>query len=146
MKSQCGFSLIELMIVVAIVAILASVAVPAYQNYVVRSKIPDATSGLASRRVMMEQYFQDNHTYVGATACPAAADTNASSYFDFACAAGEPTATTYSIVATGKGSMAGFSYVIDQANAKSSTISSPANTAWQGNNAGCWITNVGGAC
>ncbi len=58
-----GFTLIEMMITVAIVAILASVALPSYSEYVLRSKTEEATSGLAELRVRMEQYFQDNRKY-----------------------------------------------------------------------------------
>ena len=52
-----GFTLIELMVVVAIVAILAVVAMPAYTDYIVRGKIPDATSRLSAMQVQMEQFF-----------------------------------------------------------------------------------------
>ena len=71
MNKQSGFTLIELMIVVAIVGILATIAYPSYTDYVIRGRIPDATSGLAAKRVQMEQFFQDNRTYVGAPACAA---------------------------------------------------------------------------
>ncbi len=144
MKLQEGFTLVELMVVVAIIAILASVAMPAYNDYVTRGKIPDATSTLATKRVQMEQYFQDNRKYDGG---PAAcnADTTTSNNFDFSCATGEPTATTYIIQAVGKNSMAGFTYTIDQSNNRQTTS---APTAWQAGSmpTSCWITKKGGAC
>ena len=71
LKVQKGFTLIELMIVVAIIGILATIALPAYSNYVRSGKATEATSTLASARVQMEQHFQDNRTYVGGP-CPAA--------------------------------------------------------------------------
>jgi type IV pilus assembly protein PilE len=145
MKSERGFTLIELMITVVIVAILAAVAIPSYRDYVIRSKIPEATSELANRRVMMEQFFQDNHTYVGGPACPTVADTSVSKNFDFICAVGQPLASTFQVVANGKGQMAGFTYTIDQSNAKTSTIASSSSPNWNGNTA-CWITKTGGQC
>jgi len=144
MKRSKGFTLIELMVVVAIIAILAKVALPAYGAYVQRGKIPEATSGLAAMRVSLEQWYQDHRTYqtvpAAGTACGVAVPT--SKYFTFACSAG--TADTYSITATGdttKG-MTGFSYAVDQANAKSSTISA---TGWSGN-ASCWAIRQDGSC
>lgn len=133
-----GFTLIELMIVVAIIGILASVALPSYNDYVTRGRIPDATSNLAAKRVQLEQFFQDNRTYVGATACNA--DSATSQYFDFSCTA--QTATTYTLQAAGKSSMAGFTYTINQDNAKATTA---VPAGWT-TNATCWVTKKGGAC
>ncbi|MDR0479445.1 MAG: prepilin-type N-terminal cleavage/methylation domain-containing protein [Burkholderiaceae bacterium] len=58
-----GFTLVELMVVVAIVAILAAIAMPAYQSYVLRGQLTAATNGLAAMQANMERYFQDNRTY-----------------------------------------------------------------------------------
>ena len=63
MRSNSGFTLIEVMITVAIVAILAAIAVPSYNEYVQRARITEATSALADMRNKMEQYFQDNRTW-----------------------------------------------------------------------------------
>ncbi len=142
MKSAKGFTMIEILIVVAIISILAAIALPAYGNYVTRGKIPDATSNLASKRVLMEQFFQDNHTYVSAPACNN--DSTSSKYFTFSC--GNQTANTYTLTATGSGTMAGFSYTLDQSNTKGSSIVAPAKSIWQATSTTCWITNTGGQC
>ena len=71
MRREKGFSLVEVMIVVVIIGILAAVAIPNYNDYLMRSKVPEATSRLSDLRVRMEQYFQDNRTYAAAPACNA---------------------------------------------------------------------------
>ena len=63
-----GFSLIELMIVVAVVAILSAVAIPSYRDYTIRAQLIEATNALSDTRVRMEQFYADNRTY-GAGAC-----------------------------------------------------------------------------
>jgi type IV pilus assembly protein PilE len=146
MKFAKGFTLIEVMVVVALIAILASFALPAYSDYVTRGKIPDATSNLASKRVLMEQYFQDNHSYLSGATCPAsvAPDSATSRNFSFTCS--NMNTNTFTITATGTGTMAGFSYTVDESNTKTSTIAAPAKSKWIANSASCWITNTGGQC
>lgn len=132
MKMQKGFTLVEVMIVVVIVAILSAVAVPAYTDYVVRGKLTEATASLSNGRIRMEQFFQDNRTYQGGT-CPAT-----TANFSFACT--NLTTTTYLITATGTTpQLTGFSFTINQNNTKTST------TPW-GNGATCWVTRKGTAC
>lgn len=141
-----GFTLIELMIVVAVIGILAGIALPAYRDYVTRAKITDATSALANLRIKEEQFFQDNRTYAGSDAAsplPCFADTTSSQYFDFSCV-GTPDLTTYTLQAVGKGSMAGFTFTLDQNNAKQTT---GVPSGWtQPNPNNCWVSRKGGVC
>lgn len=152
MKNQQGFTLMELMIVVAIIAIISAVAIPAYQDYVIRSKIPLATSHIADMQVQMEQYYQDNRQYTGGP-CSSSND-----YFTFSCPSSgntgngtaypnpNPGSSGYTILATGTGTMTGFNYTINQINQKESWISSPNHSNWDAKSASCWITNKGGKC
>jgi type IV pilus assembly protein PilE len=145
--TQRGFTLIELIVTVTIVAILTSVALPAYHDYVTRSKIPDATAALSAKRVQLEQYFQDNHTFAGAPACNN--DATTSSYFTFTCV-GVVDANNYMLQATGGNggnqSMAGFTYTVNQSYTKTSAIVAPARTNWIAASPSCWITGPGGSC
>jgi type IV pilus assembly protein PilE len=140
---QSGFTLIELMITAVIIAILAAVVTPTYSDYVKRGKIPEATSNLATVRVQMEQFFQDNRAYnASGNPCASISSLNTSN-FTFSCPAGSLGTTTYSLQADGAGTMAGFTYTLNQNNVKSTTITDVAG--WTGNG-GCWVTNKGGAC
>lgn len=134
-----GFTLIELMVVVAIIAILASIALPAYSDYIKRSRIAEATSGLAAKRTQMELFFDNNRTYAGAPGCTS--DSALSAAFTFSCS-GTPDATTYTLQAVGSGEMAGFTYTVNQANVRATTS---APSGWT-TNATCWVTKKGGSC
>jgi len=62
-KRNSGFTLIELMIVVAIIAILTAVALPSYRSYVIQAKRADATNILTDIANQQVQYFMDNRGY-----------------------------------------------------------------------------------
>lgn len=150
-----GFTLIEVMIVVAIVGILAGIALPSYFTYIMRSRIIEATTALGDIRSQMEKYYMDNRTYASGGACgvttyvpdPIAAFNGASKNFVIACpdpGGAALTATTYSLVATGKGPMTGFEFTLDNQNNKS-TENVPAG--WiKPNPNNCWTSRKDGSC
>lgn len=150
-----GFTLIEVMITVAIVAILAAVALPSYNDYIRRGQLPEAFAGMADLRVKMEQYYQDNRQYgtSGGNCADVATPTWAAGtptltyagaqFFVFTCAvtnAGQG----YTITATGNaGTRAdGHVYRINHANQRFTAT-------FKGNalspESGCWLTK-GGEC
>jgi len=135
MKRQSGFTLIELMIVVAVVAILASVALPSYQDYIMRGRIADATTMLSDLKIQMEHYFGNNRTYDKPSFC-----TTPPGMDDWTIACSNLGGTTFTLTATGKGAAAGFSYTIDQDGTQASV------TKWTSGNQTCWIMKKGGAC
>ncbi len=62
MKKQQGFTLIELMIVVAIIGILAAIAIPAYQDYTIRAQVSEGLNLSGGAKAAVTEYFQDRGT------------------------------------------------------------------------------------
>lgn len=142
---QHGFTLIELMIAVAIVAILTMIAVPSYSSYIMRGHLADAASGLAATRAQMERFYQDNRTYntVGTftTPCDVAVAKRTYGSFIVSCAA-TPTATAFTLQAVGSGSVAGFTFTINETDVRATTA---AVTGWN-TCANKWLMKKGEAC
>ncbi len=133
---QRGFSLIEMMIVVAIMGLIASIALPAYNDYVEAGQATEATSTLARLRIDMEQCFQDRRTYVGCEAHCAPA--NGAVHFNYACSV-PPGAAVYTITASGTGDVSNYSFSVDQDNTKNSKYDGTTGN-------GCWLTSKTGSC
>jgi type IV pilus assembly protein PilE len=146
MRAISGFTLIEVMIVVAIIAVLAAIALPNYSDYIKRGKIIEATTALSDMRTRMEQYFLDNRSYKNGGACginPAVVEAAVQS-FQITCVADVP-ANGYTVTADGgppaKG-MTGFVYTIDSTNTKTTT----GTGTWGASSATCWVTRKDGSC
>ena len=152
MHRQRAFTLIELMIAIAIIAILASIGIPSYVKYITRSKIQEATSSLLGMRVKMEQYYQDNRFYTPPAGSPVLAPCAAGSsvplptlkYFNVTC----PTlsATQYTIRADGTDSaLIGLQLEINEANQRW-TRSTPGSWGPVGAPKQCWASKTNGDC
>lgn len=124
-----GFSLIELLIALAIVGVLASLALPSYREHLRRGAAEEVTAALGTGRVAIEQFFLDNRTYEGAP-CP-----DGTEHFAIAC---ESDATTYTVTATGSNLMAGFVFTLDETGAHT--------TAGPWGDAACWLSSKGDTC
>ena len=158
MRFKQGFTLIEVMITVVIVAIIAAVAIPNYTDYVTRSKFTEAHGQLADLRVKMEQYYMDNRRYsttaaggtCGLGATIAVAGTK---YFAYTCASSALNAAgdqAYTLTATGAAGegLAGLAFTINQANARGTTVTGTMATKGYAtpspNN--CWVKKKPSQC
>lgn len=119
-NKSTGFTLIELMVSTAIVAVLSAIALGAYGNYIRSSRLSESFSMLGDYRLKMEQFKQDNRSYadtLNPNICGVALPTS-NKYFDFSCTiaatGAQFTATAANKAGTGLGNAADYSYSIDQ--------------------------------
>lgn len=144
--ASSGFTLIEVMVVIAIIGILAAVALPIYRDHILRGQLVDATNLLSAGRANMERYYQDNRTYaaVGTTATPPCASSPTLGKFTLTCTgSGAPTATSYLLTATGSGPVAGFSFTVDPTGVQATPA---VGVAGWNTSTTCWITKKGQTC
>ncbi len=130
-----GFSLIELMIALAVVALLVGIAFPSYKNYILRSHRPDAIAALAQDQAILERCYAQNFAYNTACASlPAFPHNSSQSYYSIALT--NLSATTYTLVASAIGKQTAdtncTSIRVDQANQKTASDSSGTSQA------SCW--------
>jgi len=109
LQSGKGFTLIELMVVVAILGILMAIALPSYQESVAKTRRGDAKAVLMENAQFVERFFTQNNSYLNAGANPTlpvleSPKDGASKFYDIAFV-GTNSATTYTLQATPKGAM-----------------------------------------
>lgn len=98
-----GFTLIEIMVVVAIVGIIVAIAMPSYQSHILRTRRVAATGCLVELTQFMERYYTSKMTYIGATIPSTSCSTELTNFYTFQFATGSLTASAYTIEATRAG-------------------------------------------
>lgn len=133
MRQANGFTLIELMIAVAVVAILTAFAYPSYREHIRRTQLQEAFATLSDFRLRLEQYYQDNRTYANAAldGCGVAAPLPENPRFLYGPGGAAPPGCvldgavpgqSYTITAVGNGgSVVGFSFTINQLGRRATT-------------------------
>lgn len=139
-RASGGFTLIELMIVVAIIGIIAAIAYPSYQDQVTKTRRMDAQGALSSFASAMERYYTENGTYEGAatggndtgspTIFPDEAPLDgANKYYDLTISSAAR--NSYTLTATPKNAQSGDGAI---------RLRSTGEKEWDKNGSGTWVT------
>lgn len=102
-RLEAGFTLVELMIVVAVVGILSAIAIPSYQRYVLQSRRAEAQSYMQQLALRQEQHWAKNQIYAADNSALGGVD-DKSEYYTFTVSNTPTPATTYTVTAVAKGS------------------------------------------
>ena len=137
-RENAGFTLIEAMVLVAVLGILVAISVPNYSRYITRGHLVDAGNALAEYRAHMEQFYNDNKTYAKAGSCGQAVPTNVDS-FAFACVIATG-GQAFTAIATGAGDAAGFVYTINHTNVRATSAIPSHWGALPANAGSTWVT------
>ncbi len=129
---QVGFSLVELMVVMVIMGILAAIAMPQYNEHLLKGKLTEATSLLSDLQLRQEQYYQDNRTYLNGMTPRAAG-----SYFTSTSCATANSGQTYICTATAP--TLNYTFRVTEAGAKTTTTPT-------GTTASCWLRGSATSC
>ncbi len=124
MNKVKGFTLIELMITVVIIAILAAIAYPSYQDSVLKTRRATGQANLIEIANYMERFFTENGTYVGASIASSGITND-----DYAFTMPVATATTYTLTATATGAQTADSSCTPMTIAHTG-VTTPASGCW----------------
>ena len=144
LRLYSGFSLIELMVALAIATILAVVTVPSYRDHLMRSRIPEATSGLLLTGMRLEQFYQDHRSYANLSTAACGVTLPQPEQFNFDCTVPSD-GQSFLLTAVGRvsGSMAGFGYTLDHLGTQRTT-SLPID--WGDAPVDCWVEKRRSRC
>jgi type IV pilus assembly protein PilE len=106
MKTQKGITLIELVVVILIIGVLASIAIPSYREYVIRGHRRAAQAAMMEIATQQQQYFVANRTYADATELGFALPPEVDKNYDFAITVGTGTVPSFTINFTAVGQQA----------------------------------------